>query len=198
MTLRAVFKGLGAALPERCVKNSDLPAALDTSDTWIRERTGIMQRYIAGEGETTSSLAADAAKAALADAGVTADDVDLIIVSTSTPDLTMPSSACLLQAKLGARKAAAFDLNAACSGFVYGLCVANAMLLSGQAKTALVIGAETMSRIVDWEDRRTCVLFGDGAGAAVLQAEDAGEKGILACQIASDGAFAPILRPPMV
>lgn len=197
MQRRSVIRAVAGALPARTVTNADLPVALETSDDWIRERTGILQRQIAGEGESTASLATLAAQRALEAAQLTASSIDLIIVCTSTPDRTMPSTACLVQAEIGNEGAAAFDVNAACSGFVYGLTLANAMLVSGQATRALVIGAETMSRIVDWNDKRTCVLFGDGAGAAILEAqplEDASESGILACHIESNGAFAPILQ----
>jgi len=191
---RAVVRSVAAALPVKTMLNADLPSHLNTSDSWIRERTGILQRHIAGDGETTASLAALAAQQALAKANLNAADIDLIIVSTSTPDLTMPSTACLVQAEIGNTGAAAFDLNAACSGFVYGLTVANAMLISGQVKRALVIGAETMSRVVDWNDRGTCVLFGDGAGAMILEAQDGAQNGILASHIESDGSFAPLLK----
>ena len=194
--LCAQVRAIAAALPAKTVANAELPEHLNTSDSWIRERTGILQRHIAGEGESTASLAALAAQQALEKAGMGANDVDLIIVATSTPDLTMPSTACLVQAEIGNQGAAALDLNAACSGFVYGLTIANAMLVSGQATRALVIGAETMSRVVDWNDRGTCVLFGDGAGAMLLEAApcEAQGRGILACEIASDGQFAPILK----
>jgi 3-oxoacyl-[acyl-carrier-protein] synthase-3 len=191
---RAVITGVGGALPARRVSNDELPAHLDTNDTWIRERTGICFRHLADDTETTGSLAEQAARKALAQANLSADDIDLIIVSTSTPDLTMPSTACLVQGALGNTRAAAFDLNAACSGFVYGLNVANAMLQNGQASKALIIGAETMSRIVDWQDRSTCVLFGDGAGAVVLEARTDTQGGILACRMQSDGAQQGILR----
>lgn len=195
--LQTVVRAVAAALPAKTVTNAQLPEHLNTSDSWIRERTGILQRQIAGEGESTASLAALAAQQALEKAGMSEDAVDLIIVATSTPDLTMPSTACLVQAEIGNHCAAAFDVNAACSGFIYGLTLANAMLCSGQAKRALVIGAETMSRVVDWNDRGTCVLFGDGAGVMLLEAQEASAaqgRGILACEIASDGQYAPILK----
>ena len=191
---RAVITGVGSALPARRVSNNDLPEHLDTNDAWIRERTGICYRHLADDTETTGTLATEAARKALAHAKISADDIDLIIVSTSTPDLTMPSTACLVQGAIGNTRAAAFDLNAACSGFVYGLNVANAMLQNGQASKALVIGAETMSRIVDWQDRSTCVLFGDGAGAVVLESRADSAHGILACRMQSDGAQQGLLR----
>ncbi len=190
---RAVITGVGSALPARRVSNDELPKHLDTNDIWIRERTGICYRHLADDTETTGTLALEAARRALAHANLSANEIDLIIVSTSTPDLTMPSTACLVQGELGNTRAAAFDLNAACSGFVYGLNVANAMLQNGQATRALVIGAETMSRIVDWEDRSTCVLFGDGAGAVVLEARADSAYGILACRMQSDGAQQALL-----
>lgn len=193
MAPHAVVIGLGAGLPKRVVSNNELPEHLDTSDEWIRERTGIRQRYLAGEDETTASLATLAARQALEDAGIDADALDLIIVSTSTPDTTMPSTACMVQSNLGNHGAAAFDLNAACSGFVYGLQMAYAQIQSGLAKRAMVIGAETMSRIVDWDDRRTCVLFGDGAAAMILEAQENSNRGILGCQVAADGSFGDIL-----
>lgn len=195
MVLRAVMTGQGAALPERAVSNSELPAHLETSDAWIRERTGITQRYLAAEGETTSSLATAAAKAALADAGLEAQAVDLILLATSTPDRSMPSTACLVQAGLGNHYAAALDLNAACSGFVYGLSLADAMIRAQQARCVLLIGADVMSRLVDWNDRSSCVLFGDGAGAVILQAQEQPEDGpgILGCRLFADGAAKDIL-----
>ena len=191
---QAVAIGLGAGLPERVVRNDELPEHLETSDAWIRERTGIMQRYLAGEGETTASLATKAAKEALQNASCSAADIDSIIVATSTSDRTMPSTACLVQANIGNSGAAALDVNAACSGFVYGLQMAYGQFAMGLAKRALVIGAETMSRIVDWNDRRTCVLFGDGAGALILEAQENTDRGILGCQIAADGNHSDILQ----
>ena len=193
----AVIEGIGAYLPKRVVTNADLEKTLDTSDEWIRTRTGITQRHIAAEDELTSDLAANAAQEALADAGVAAAEVDLIIVATSTPDETVPATAVRVQHKIGASNAAAFDINAACSGFVYALSVANSMIVSGAASNALVIGAEIFTRIVDWEDRGTCVLFGDGAGAALVQAKDKNDsssRGIHYIKLASDGGLADILK----
>lgn len=188
--------GSGGFLPPRVVTNDDLAADLatrniETSDTWIVERTGIRQRHIADQGVTTSQLATKAAQRALDDAGVAAADVDLIIVATSTPDFVFPSTACLVQANLGAKGGAAFDVQAVCSGFVYALATADAFVRAGRAKTALVIGAEVFSSILDWNDRSTCVLFGDGAGAMVLKASD--EPGILAAQLNADGSQMKIL-----
>lgn len=188
--------GSGGYLPPRVVSNDELAADLatrqiETSDTWIVERTGIRQRHIADEGMTTSMLATKAAQAALEDAGITADELDLIIVATSTPDFVFPSTACLVQANLGAKGGAAFDVQAVCSGFVYALTTADAFIQAGRAKTALVIGAEVFSGILDWSDRGTCVLFGDGAGAVVLKASD--EPGIIAAQLNADGSQMKIL-----
>ncbi|MBO0750428.1 MAG: 3-oxoacyl-ACP synthase, partial [Porphyrobacter sp.] len=166
--IRSVVKGSGSALPKRVVTNEELAKTVDTSDAWIRERTGITQRHIAGEGETTSTLAIAAAKAALADAKIGAEAIDLIVLATATPDRTFPATATLVEDALGCDGAAAFDVAAVCSGFLYALATADSMIRTGMAKCALVIGAETFSRILDWEDRATCVLFGDGAGAAVL------------------------------
>jgi 3-oxoacyl-[acyl-carrier-protein] synthase-3 len=188
--------GSGGYLPPRVVSNDELAADLatrqiETSDTWIVERTGIRQRHIADAGVTTSQLATRAAQAALENAGVTADDIDLIIVATSTPDFVFPSTACLVQANLGAKGGAAFDIQAVCSGFVYALTTADAFIQAGRAKTALVIGAEVFSGILDWNDRGTCVLFGDGAGAVVIRASD--EPGIIAAQLNADGSQMKIL-----
>ena len=169
--LRSVVTGVGGFLPERIVTNDELSRIVETSDEWIRERTGICQRYIAGEGETTGTLATAAARAALADAGMTPAEVDLIVLATATPDRTFPATATLVQDALGCDGAAAFDVAAVCSGFLYALATADSMIRTGMARRALVIGAETFSRILDWEDRATCVLFGDGAGAMVLAAE---------------------------
>jgi 3-oxoacyl-[acyl-carrier-protein] synthase-3 len=182
--------GCGSALPERRMTNDELAALVDTSDEWIIQRTGIKERRIAAAGENTSDLAVRAAASALTSAGIRASDVDLVVVATCTPDRTMPSTAVRVQAALGITRGAAFDVQAVCSGFVFALSVADNMLRLGQARTALVIGAETMSRIVDWEDRNSCVLFGDGAGAIVLQAEryDAAQpKGVLSTHLHSDG-----------
>lgn len=194
---RAVVKGCGGYVPERILTNAELESMVETNDAWIRERTGITQRHIAAEGEMTSHLATRAAQAALADAGIAASGVDTVILATSTPDDTLPGSATKVAHALGCTQAAAFDMQAACSGFVYALSVANALILSAQARTVLVIGAETMSRVVDWTDRGTCILFGDGAGALVLQAEEQPEenpRGILACHMAADGSQYEILH----
>jgi 3-oxoacyl-[acyl-carrier-protein] synthase-3 len=193
MTTRAVITGVGAYLPENILTNADLERIVDTNDEWIRTRTGITARHIVAEGEMTSDLATKAAQAALLHAGVEAKDIDLVLVATSTPDFTMPSTATLVQNKLKIAGGFAFDLAAACSGFIYGLQVAEGLLLTGKAKRALVIGAETMSRIVDWKDRGTCVLFGDGAGAVVLEAQK-GERGILGGRLYSDGQYGEILK----
>ena len=192
MTLRSVIAGVGSALPRRRVDNAELAAQVDTSDAWIVERTGIRSRYIAGEGETTGTLAADAARAALAHAGIDASAVDLIVLATATPDQTFPATATKVQTMLGINDCVAFDIAAVCSGFLYALTVADSMIRGGGAKTALVIGAETFSRILDWEDRGTCVLFGDGAGAIVLRGEE-GESGILATKLHADGRYNDLL-----
>ncbi|WP_037498124.1 beta-ketoacyl-ACP synthase III [Sphingomonas jaspsi] len=186
MTLRSVVKGTGSALPKRSVSNAELAAQVDTSDEWIVERTGIRNRYIADDSETTATLAADAARKALDAAGIAAADIDLIVLATATPDQTFPATATKVQAMLGIDDCIAFDVAAVCTGFLYALSVADSMLRSGNAKRAIVIGAETFSRILDWEDRTTCVLFGDGAGAIVLQAEE-GEAGILSTKLHADG-----------
>ncbi len=197
MTRRSVFVGTGSYLPERVLTNADLAASVDTTDDWIVERTGIRQRHIAADGELTSDLAVAAAARALAAAGMTPTDIDLIIVATATPDQTFPACATVVQHKLGMTHGAAFDVAAVCSGFLYALSVADAMLVSGAAQTALVIGAETFSRLLDWTDRGTCVLFGDGAGAVVLRAEEASgtsaDRGILATRLHSDGRYNDLL-----
>jgi 3-oxoacyl-[acyl-carrier-protein] synthase-3 len=194
MSRRAVVAGCGACLPAKTLSNAELATRVETSDEWIQQRTGIRQRAIAAEGELTSDLAAAAGRAALAHAGIAATELDLILVATATPDRTFPATACRVQHLLGAVNAAAFDLQAVCSGFVYSLATARAWLLSGQARTVLVIGAETFSRILDWQDRNTCVLFGDGAGAFVLRAEDGpGTAGIEAVHIAADGSKEELL-----
>ncbi|MFV2052673.1 beta-ketoacyl-ACP synthase III [Aliiroseovarius sp. YM-037] len=197
MTQRAVVRGVGHYLPERVVPNAEFERTIETSDEWIRSRSGIERRHFAAEGETTSDLAARAAKAALADAGLSADDIDAIVLATSTADLTFPSAATMVQAALGMTRGFAFDVQAVCAGFVYALSNANALILSGQAKRVLVIGAETFSRIMDWEDRTTSVLFGDGAGALVLEATegsgDSNDRGILSTDLHSDGRFRDIL-----
>ncbi len=192
MTIRSVIVGVGSALPRRRMDNAELAATVDTTDQWIVERTGIKSRYIAGDGETTATLATDAARKALADAGVEAGEIGLIVLATATPDQTFPSSATKVQAALGIDDCVAFDVHAVCTGFLYALTVADSMLRSGAATTALVIGAETFSRILDWEDRGTCVLFGDGAGALVLRSED-GERGILATKLHADGRHNDLL-----
>src|SRR6476659_447920 len=189
---RSVVLGAGSALPKRRVTNEELAQQVDTSDEWIVERTGIRSRYVAGQGETTASLATDAARAALDHAGIDASDIDLIVLATATPDQTFPSSATKVQAALGIPDCIAFDVHAVCTGFLYAVSVADSMLRSGNANRALVIGAETFSRILDWEDRATCVLFGDGAGALVLSAED-GERGVLATKLHADGRHNDLL-----
>jgi 3-oxoacyl-[acyl-carrier-protein] synthase III len=182
--------GVGSALPKRIMTNNDLSKIVDTSHEWIVERTGIHARHIADDSETTRTLAVDAARKAMVAAGVTAEDIDLIVLATSTPDQTFPATATLVQADLGIRKGAAFDVQAVCSGFVYALVTADALIKAGQAKHALVIGSETFSRILDWTDRATCVLFGDGAGAFVLSAKEGdGTMGVLASRLRADGRF---------
>ena len=197
MTLRAVVKGVGHYLPDRVVPNSEFEATLDTNDEWIRARSGIERRHFAAPGQTTSDLAIRAARAALTDAGMVAGDLDAIVVATSTPDLTFPSVATMVQAGLGMTRGFAYDVQAVCAGFVYALTNANGLILSGQAGTVLVIGAETFSRIMDWTDRTTCVLFGDGAGALVLQGEagigTTADRGILASDLNSDGRYRELL-----
>lgn len=197
MTKRAVVRGVGHYLPERVVPNSEFEGKIDTTDEWIRSRSGIERRHFAAEDENTSDLAEAAARAALKDAGMQPDDLDAIILATSTPDLTFPSAATMVQKALGMTRGFAFDIQAVCAGFIYALSTANAMILSGQANRVLVIGAETFSRILDWEDRSTCVLFGDGAGALVLEGAEgegtAQDRGILATDLHSDGRFGDIL-----
>jgi len=195
--IRSVVQGCGAYLPERIVTNADLAKTMDTSDEWIQQRTGIKQRHIAADGEMTSHLALKASERALAHAGVKASDLDLIILATATPDETFPATATRVQAQLGMTRGAAFDVQAVCAGFVYGLSVADSMIKNGLASSALVIGAETFSRILDWNDRGTCVLFGDGAGAVVLRAEEgtgtSADRGVLANALHSDGRQHDIL-----
>jgi 3-oxoacyl-[acyl-carrier-protein] synthase-3 len=190
-TIRACVRGVGAALPARAVSNAELAMTVDTSDDWIVQRTGIRQRYVAGPDETTSSLALKAAQAALRSGGLEAADIDLVIVATSTPDYTFPAVATQVQAGLGIVEGVAFDLQAVCSGFVFGVVTAEKFLRSGSHKRALVIGAETFSRLLDWSDRTTCVLFGDGAGAIVLEARDSdgrlGSPGVIASRLRADG-----------
>jgi 3-oxoacyl-[acyl-carrier-protein] synthase-3 len=189
--LRSVITGCGAYLPERVLTNEELSRTVDTTDEWIVSRTGIRQRHIAAEGELTSDLALAAARKALDNAGAEAGEVDLVVLATATPDQTFPATATVVQARLGMSRGAAFDIQAVCSGFIYGLAVADNFVKAGQAQCALVIGAETFSRILDWNDRATCVLFGDGAGAVVLKAGesagDNGERGILTTRLHSDG-----------
>ncbi|MEQ1520515.1 MAG: beta-ketoacyl-ACP synthase III [Aestuariivirga sp.] len=191
--LRTVIEGVGSALPKRIMTNADISKIVDTTDEWIVERTGIRARHIAAEDETTRTLAVQAARNALEHAKLTPDDIDLIIVATSTPDRTFPATATQVQADLGITRGAAFDVQAVCSGFVYGLTIADNFIRSGQSQCALVIGSETFSRILDWNDRATCVLFGDGAGAVVVRAgKGAGtnaDRGVLGCHIHSDGRY---------
>ena len=191
---RSRIAGTGSYLPAKVLTNKDLEALVETSDEWIVARTGIRERHIAAEGEFVSDLAAEACRKALEAAGRAADDVDLIVLATSTPDMVFPSSACLVQSKLGVKKGAAFDLQAVCSGFVYALATADLFIRSGQHRCALVIGSEVFSRILDWSDRGTCVLFGDGAGAVVLEASD--EPGVLSSHLHADGSYATILNTP--
>jgi 3-oxoacyl-[acyl-carrier-protein] synthase III len=195
--IRARIIGTGGYLPAQILTNAELAARVDTSDAWIVERTGIRQRHIAAKGEFTSDLGTAAAREALANSGLGAADIDLVIVATATPDQTFPACATVIQHKLGMRHGVAFDVGAVCSGFLYALAVADAMLVSGAHRTALVIGAETFSRLLDWEDRGTCVLFGDGAGAIVLRAETgagtAADRGILAHRLHSDGRYNDLL-----
>ncbi|WP_210050991.1 beta-ketoacyl-ACP synthase III [Neorhizobium petrolearium] len=189
--IRSVVRGHGAALPKRVMTNKELEGVVETSDEWIVQRTGIRQRYIAGEGETTASLGAQAARAALDNAGLTPDDIDLVLVATSTPDNTFPATAVDIQRRLGMTHGYAFDMQAVCSGFVYAMATADLYIRGGMAKRVLVIGAETFSRILDWKDRTTCVLFGDGAGALVLEAQEGkgtiSDRGILTAHLRSDG-----------
>ncbi len=193
--IRSVIRGSGSALPGRAVTNADLASKVDTSDEWIVERTGIRQRYIAGEGETTSTLATEAARKALEAAGIDSKDIDLIVLATATPDQTFPATATIVQNELGCNGGIAFDVAAVCSGFLYALGTADSMLRTGMAKRALVIGAETFSRILDWEDRTTCVLFGDGAGALVLEAQESAEDGpgVIDTKLHADGAHNQLL-----
>lgn len=197
MTIRAVVKGVGHYLPARVVPNSELETLVATTDEWIRTRSGIERRHFAAEGETTSTLAIAAARAALADAGMQADQIDAIVVATSTPDLTFPSVGTMVQAGLGMTDGFAYDVQAVCAGFVFAMANAQAMIVTGQARTVLVIGAETFSRLMDWSDRSTCVLFGDGAGALILAAETGAglptDKGILGVDLHSDGRHRDLL-----
>ncbi len=197
MTIRATVAGVGHYLPDRVVPNSEFEGKVDTSDEWIRERTGIERRHFAAPGQTTSDMAARAARWALEQAGRKASEVDAIVLATSTPDLTFPSAATMVQKALGMTGGFAFDVQAVCAGFVYALTTANALMLAGQARRVLVIGSETFSKILDWSDRTTCVLFGDGAGAVLLEAEDTegtgADRGVLATDLRSDGSFKDLL-----
>jgi 3-oxoacyl-[acyl-carrier-protein] synthase-3 len=198
MTVRSIIRGSGSALPKRCVTNAEMAQMVDTTDEWIVERTGIRQRYLAGEGETTSTLATEAGRRALEAAGIEASKVDLIVLATATPDQTFPATATIVQHNLGCNGGIAFDVAAVCSGFLYALATADSMVRTGMAKCALVIGAETFSNILDWEDRTTCVLFGDGAGAIVLEAQDVDESdpaapGVIATRLHADGAHNELL-----
>ncbi|OWY01575.1 beta-ketoacyl-ACP synthase III [Thioclava sp. IC9] len=197
MTIRSVVRGVGHYLPERVVENAEFEKTLDTTDEWIRGRTGIERRHIAAEGEYTSDLAIKAAKAALEDANMSVDQIDAIVVATSTPDSTFPSVATMVQAGLGSTTGFAYDVQAVCAGFIFALTNANGLILSGQAERVLVIGAETFSRIMDWTDRGTCVLFGDGAGALILEATEgtgtSTDRGILSSDLHSDGRYKDLL-----
>jgi 3-oxoacyl-[acyl-carrier-protein] synthase-3 len=186
--------GTGRCLPERVVTNADLEHVVDTTDEWIRSRTGIERRHIAADGQTTADLAEGAARAAMAAAGVTAADIDFIVVGTTTPDYVFPNVGCIVQDRLGAHGCPAFSVEAACSGFIYALSIADRFIASGGARCALVIGAETLSRMTDWSDRTTCVLFGDGAGAVILKPAE--EPGILSCHLGADGSYRDLLYHP--
>jgi 3-oxoacyl-[acyl-carrier-protein] synthase-3 len=190
--IHARIAGVGSYLPEKALSNKDLEKMMDTSDEWIRERTGIKRRHIAADGETTGSMALEAARRAIEDAGASLDDIDLIVLGTATPDKVFPSTACIVQRRLGIKGGPAFDVHAACSGFLYGFDLANRYIQTGGAKKALVIGSETLSRITNWEDRGTAVLFGDGAGAVVLEACD--EPGIMATHIHANGEYEELLH----
>jgi 3-oxoacyl-[acyl-carrier-protein] synthase-3 len=193
--IHARITGTGSFAPKKIITNQDLEKLVDTSDNWITERTGIKERRIAEKGQTTSDLAYEAGKKALKAAGIGAQDLDLILVATMTPDTILPSMGCVLQDKLGAKNAAAFDIAAACSGFIFGMSMADAFIKSGAYKNILLVGAEVLSRFTDWEDRTTCILFGDGAGAVVIQ-RHAGKRGILSTHLHSDGAFGDLLYVP--
>lgn len=193
--LRSKIIATGSYAPERVLTNFDLEKMVDTSDEWITERTGIKERRLANDSQAASDLACEASKKALKQAGLKAKDIDLIIVATVTGDMPVPSTACILQSKLNAKNAAAFDINAACSGFIYGLSVADSFIKSGMYKRILLVGAEMLSRFTDWEDRTTCILFGDGAGAAILEATD-GENGIISIDLYSDGNLRELLSLP--
>ncbi len=197
MTLRAMVKGVGHYLPDRIVPNAELEAKVQTSDEWIRSRSGIERRHFAADGQTTSDMGARAARAAMADAGIGPDDLDAIILATSTPDLTFPSAATMVQAAIGMHRGFAYDVQAVCAGFVFALANADALIRGGMARRVLVIGAETFSRLMDWTDRTTCVLFGDGAGALVLEAVESADnpddRGILSVDLHSDGRYKDLL-----
>lgn len=194
---RSVIRGVGGYLPEKVLTNDDLAKMVDTSDAWIRQRTGIRKRHIAADGETTSQMASKAAKRALEHAGIEPGEIGLIVVATATPDLTFPATATMVQKELGILRGFAFDVNAVCSGFLYALATADSFIVRGQVHRALVIGAETFSRILDWEDRTTCVLFGDGAGAVVLEGEPGApgmnERGVIHTHLRSDGRYGDLL-----
>ena len=194
--IRAGFLGTGSYLPEKILTNKDMEKIVDTTDDWIVTRTGIRERHVAAENQATSDLATEAGKKALADAGLKASDIDLIIVATITPDMPTPSTACLVQSKLGATKAAAFDVSAACSGFVYGLSISKAFVESGMYRNILLIGAEKLTAFVDWKDRASCVIFGDGAGAAVIGPVEAGQREILSSFMVANGNDADLLKIP--
>lgn len=191
--IKSVITGVGAYLPSKVLTNADLVKMVETNDEWIVERTGIRERRIAAEGELTSDLATKAAEKAISKSGLKAEDIDLIVLATTTPDHTFPSTAVMVQQKLGIKNCAAFDVQAVCTGFVYALSVADGLIKSGNFKNALVIGAETISRIIDWTDRGTCILFGDGAGAVVLSAKEGGDRGILSFSLHSDNSTKDIL-----
>ena len=193
--IHARITGTGSYAPKKVITNHDLERLVDTSDEWIMDRTGIKERRIAEKDQTTSDLAYEASQKALKAAGLGARDLDLILVATMTPDTILPSMGCILQEKLGAKKAAAFDISAACSGFIYGMSIASAFIQSGMYKNILLVGAEILSRYTDWEDRTTCILFGDGAGAVVIQ-RHAGKRGILSTHLHSDGSFGDLIRVP--
>jgi 3-oxoacyl-[acyl-carrier-protein] synthase-3 len=193
--IHARITGTGSYAPKKVITNHDLEKLVDTNDKWIMERTGIKERRIAEKDQTTSDLAYEASQRALKAAGLSANDLDLILVATMTPDTILPSMGCVLQEKLGAKRAAAFDIAAACSGFIYGMSIASAFIQSGMYKNILMVGAEILSRYTDWEDRTTCILFGDGAGAVVIQ-RHAGKRGILSTHLHSDGSFGDLIRVP--
>jgi 3-oxoacyl-[acyl-carrier-protein] synthase-3 len=193
--IHARITGTGSFAPRKVITNHDLEKLVDTSDDWITERTGIKERRIAEKGQTASDLAYEASRKALKAAGLAAQDIDLILVATMTPDTILPSMGCVLQEKLGAKKAAAFDISAACSGFIYGMSIADAFIRSEMYKNVLLVGAEVLSRFTDWEDRGTCILFGDGAGAAVIQ-RHAGKRGILSTHLHSDGSLGDLIHVP--